>query len=59
MKDLKNYCDILGVDPGIPFEEIKRGFRDMAKVWDDLDRFLNNPRLQAKAQNRFKEHPRS
>src|SRR5207248_497914 len=35
-------------------QEIKTAYRDSAKVWHP-DRFLNDPRLQAKAQEKLKE----
>jgi len=54
MKDLKTFYDILGIDPNSSLEEIKRAFKDMAKVWHP-DRFPNDPRLQAKAQEKLKE----
>jgi len=54
MGELKNLFDILGIDPDSSLEVIKRAFRDMAKVWHP-DRFPNDPRLQAKAQDKLKE----
>lgn len=54
MKELKNFYDILGIDPDSSLEDIKRAFKDMAKVWHP-DRFPNDPRLQAKAQEKLKE----
>lgn len=54
MKELKYLYEILGIDPDSSLEEIKRAFRDMAKVWHP-DRFPNDPRLQAKAQEKLKE----
>ena len=45
---------MLGVKPGVSDRELKAAQRDLAKVWHP-DRFLNDPRLQAKAQEKLKE----
>lgn len=44
----------LGVEPGVSSRELKSAHRDLAKVWHP-DRFLHDPRLQQKAQEKLKE----
>jgi hypothetical protein len=46
--------DVLGVKPGVSDGELKTAHRDLAKVWHP-DRFLHDPRLQEKAQEKLKE----
>jgi len=51
----RNECyDLLGLSPGASREELKVAYRDLAKVWHP-DRFLHDPRLQEKAQEKLKE----
>ena len=45
---------MLGVKPGVSISELKAAHRDLAKVWHP-DRFLHDPRLQEKAQEKLKE----
>ncbi|HSK64474.1 MAG TPA: J domain-containing protein [Pyrinomonadaceae bacterium] len=45
---------VLGVKPGVSDRELKAAHRDLAKVWHP-DRFLHDPRLQEKAQEKLKE----
>lgn len=52
--DLGWAYDVLGVKPGISDRELKAAHRDLAKVWHP-DRFLHDPRLQEKAQEKLKE----
>jgi len=46
--------ELLGVKPGVSNRELKAAHRDLAKVWHP-DRFLHDPRLRDKAQERLKE----
>ena len=46
--------ELLGVKPGVSSRELKAAHRDLAKVWHP-DRFLHDPRLQEKAQEKLKE----
>ena len=52
--ELNKCYDLLGVSPGVSAGELKTAHRDMAKVWHP-DRFLHDPRLQQKAQEKLKE----
>jgi hypothetical protein len=46
--------ELLGVKPGVSIRELKAAHRDLAKVWHP-DRFLHDPRLCEKAQEKLKE----
>jgi DnaJ-like protein len=46
--------EVLGVKPGVSNRDLKAAHRDLAKVWHP-DRFLHDPRLQQKAQEKLKE----
>src|SRR5262245_36955609 len=48
------YYRILEVEPGASLAEIKRSYRELAKVWHP-DRFPNDIRLQRKAQEKLKQ----
>ena len=52
--DFSRAYEVLGVKPGISVRELKAAHRDLAKVWHP-DRFLHDPRLQEKAQEKLKE----
>ena len=54
MDDMKRYYEILELEPGASPEEVKRAYRDLAKVWHP-DRFSHDPPLQQKAQEKLKE----
>jgi hypothetical protein len=51
---LSKAYDLLGVKPGVSNRDLKAAHRDLAKVWHP-DRFLHDPRLQEKAQEKLKE----
>lgn len=44
--------EILGLRSGASPHEVRQAYRDLAKVWHP-DRFSNDPRLQARAQEQF------
>ena len=46
--------EILGLKPGASQEEVNQAYRDLVKVWHP-DRFVDNPRLQKKAEEKVKE----
>ena len=46
--------EILGLKPNAPEEEVNQAYRDLAKIWHP-DRFVGNPRLQKKAEEKLKE----
>ncbi|HXQ70330.1 MAG TPA: J domain-containing protein [Pyrinomonadaceae bacterium] len=52
--ELDRAYDVLGVKPGVSDGELKAAHRDLAKVWHP-DRFVHDPRLQEKAQEKLKE----
>ena len=45
---------MLGLKPGASQEELTQAYRDLANVWHP-DRFVGNPRLQKKAEEKIKE----
>jgi len=46
--------EILGLKPNASGEEVNQAYRDLANVWHP-DRFVGNPRLQKKAEDKLKE----
>lgn len=52
--DLSKAYELLGIKPGVSSRELKAAHRDLAKVWHP-DRFVHDPRLQEKAQEKLKE----
>ena len=52
--DLSKAYELLGVKPGVSNRDLKAAHRDLAKVWHP-DRFVHDPRLQEKAQEKLKE----
>ena len=46
--------EILGLKPDASQEEVNQAYRDLANVWHP-DRFVGNPRLQKKAEEKLKE----
>ena len=50
-----NRCiEILGLKPSASQEEVNQAYRDLVNVWHP-DRFVGNPRLQKKADEKTKE----
>ena len=50
-----NRCiEMLGLKAGASQEEVTQAYRDLANVWHP-DRFVGNPRLQKKAEEKTKE----
>ena len=46
--------EILGLKPSASQEEVNQAYRDLVNVWHP-DRFVGNPRLQKKAEEKVKE----
>jgi DnaJ-domain-containing protein 1 len=51
---INRYIEILGLKPGASQEEVNQAYRDLVNVWHP-DRFVGNPRLQKKAEEKIKE----
>lgn len=54
MQEIERCCQILGLEVGASLEEVKQAYRDLVHVWHP-DRFIQNPRLQKKAEAMLKE----
>src|SRR5262245_26883982 len=54
MKSIELCFEILGCDQGATFEQVKRAYKDLVRVWHP-DRFAHDPRLQQKAEEKLKE----
>jgi TPR repeat protein len=53
MDDIRECYRILDVEPGASFEDIKRSYRELVRVWHP-DRFGNDAKLRAKAEEKLK-----
>ena len=54
MKELDEYYEVLGVNPGASKEEVRAAYLDLVKVWHP-DRFANEPqRLLHRAEEQLK-----
>ena len=54
MKNKDLYYKILELESNATPDQIKQAYKDLARVWHP-DRFLNDPKLQEKAQEKLKE----
>jgi hypothetical protein len=54
MADLSAYYRALDLEPGASIDQVKIAWRDLAQVWHP-DRFPNNERLKAKAEEQLKQ----
>jgi hypothetical protein len=54
MKSVDEYFKILGVDSTATPEQLKKAYRKLIKEWHP-DRFLHNPRLYNRAQEKLRE----
>jgi hypothetical protein len=54
MDDLNHCYQILELEPGAKFADVKQYYRDLVKVWHP-DRFTHDLRLQNKAEKKLKE----
>jgi tetratricopeptide (TPR) repeat protein len=52
--DIRQYYDILELDPGVSSEDVARAYKDLVNVWHP-DRFSGIPRLRIRAENKLKE----
>lgn len=53
MNDLKQCYEALEIAPDASIDEIKQAYKDLAQCWHP-DRYVHNPRLQQKAEAKFK-----
>jgi curved DNA-binding protein CbpA len=54
MKSVNEYCKILGIDSSATPQQLKQAYRDLVKEWHP-DRYLHNPRLRRKAEEKLRE----
>ena len=54
MDKLRRCYEMLGLTPGASWDEIRQAYKDSVSVWHP-DRFVNNPRLQQKAEEKIKD----
>jgi hypothetical protein len=54
MDDLEQAYEILEISSDASVDEIKQAFRELAQIWHP-DRYAYNPRLQQKAESKFKD----
>jgi len=54
MDDIRDCFRILDLEPGASFEDVKRSYRELVRVWHP-DRFRSDPKLQAKAEEKLKQ----
>src|SRR2546425_5239032 len=52
--DLQDCCRILEIETGATWEEAKRSYRELVRVWHP-DRFAHDPALERKAQEKLKQ----
>jgi len=53
VNNLDKYFKALELKPGASLDEIKQAYRDLAQIWHP-DKYTKNPRLQERAEERFK-----
>ena len=54
LEKIDRCIEIRGLKPGASQEEVNQAYRDLVNVWHP-DRFVGNPRLQKKAEEKVKE----
>jgi curved DNA-binding protein CbpA len=54
MDELKQYFEILGLQPGCSLKKIKEAYRSMVKTWHP-DQYDSYPNLKVIGQNKMKE----
>lgn len=52
--DIRRCFDILELDRDATIDEVKQAYKDLVNIWHP-DRFLKNPRLKQRAEERLKE----
>ncbi|MDZ7700067.1 MAG: J domain-containing protein [Deltaproteobacteria bacterium] len=54
LMDIRRSFQILELEPGVSEAEVRQAYKDIVSVWHP-DRFSNNPRLRARAEEKVKE----